>query len=206
MTAPKDNDNTGDSNAVSVESTALFGISDASLRLRQMSIRSAVAFPGKSGKTNYSDEWYTPPRIVSALGPFDLDPSAGPMNHAARNIRHPEECGLAVEWSGRVWLNPPYSNVHLWLAKFAEHGDGITLVNARPETQWFQRLVANAAAVHWLRGRIQFDMPEGPSKHPTVGSVLVAYGERNAAALLSSGLPGVVMRVESNIPNAGILP
>ena len=135
----------------SVESTALFGISDTSKRLRQMSIRSAVAFPGKSGKTNYSDEWYTPPRIVSALGPFDLDPSAGPMNHAARNIRHPEECGLSVEWSGRVWLNPPYSNVHEWLAKFVAHGDGITLVNARPETQWFQRLVANAAAVHWLR-------------------------------------------------------
>lgn len=59
MTAPKDNDSTVDSNAVSVESTALFGISDTSLRLRQMSIRSAVAFPGKSGKTNYSDECHT---------------------------------------------------------------------------------------------------------------------------------------------------
>ena len=58
----------------------------------------------------------------------------------------------------------------------------------------------------WLRGRIQFDMPSGPSKHPTVGSVLVAYGERNAAALLASGLPGVVMTVRHCTPNAGRQP
>lgn len=178
-----------------------FGISDSEKRLRQMSIRSSVVVPGKSGRANYSDEWYTPTRIVSALGPFDLDPCAGPMNHAKRNIRHPEACGLAAEWSGRVWLNPPYSNVPEWLAKFMAHGNGVALVNARPETRWFQRLVAHSAAVLWLRGRIQFDMPEGPSKHTTVGSVLVAYGDNNAAALLSSAIPGVVMTVRANIPN-----
>jgi hypothetical protein len=164
-----------------------------------MSIRSSVAVPGKSGKCNYSDEWYTPTRIVSALGPFDLDPSAGPMSHAARNIRAPMECGLSQDWAGRVWLNPPYSNVHEWLVKFIQHGDGIALVNARPETQWFQELAGKASAVLWLKGRIQFDMPEGPSKHPTVGSVLVAYGERNASALLSCGLPGVFMDVKAHI-------
>lgn len=179
-------------------------MTDTAKRLRQMANRSSTAnFTGKPGK-EYSDEWYTPPRIVNALGTFDLDPAAGPMNHAARNIRHPEECGLSAEWMGRVWLNPPYSNVHEWLTKFIAHGNGITLVNARPETQWFQRLAAEASAVHWLRGRIQFDMPAGPSKHPTVGSVLVAYGEANAAALLASGLPGIVMGVQSSISNSSL--
>ena len=43
-----------------VGSSALFGISDSEKRLRQMSIRSAVVVPGKSGRANYSDEWYTP--------------------------------------------------------------------------------------------------------------------------------------------------
>lgn len=178
-------------------------MTETAKRLRQMSIRSAVAFPGKSGRTNYTDEWYTPPRIVAALGPFDLDPCAGPMNHAARNLRR-EDDGLAQPWSGRVWLNPPYSNVHEWLTRFMDHGDGVALVNARPETQWFQRLCAKAHAVHWLRGRIQFNMPSGPSKHPTVGSVLVAYGERNAAALIASDLPGVVMTVRHCIPNNAV--
>lgn len=27
---------------------------------------------------NYSDEWYTPPEIIEALGEFDLDPCAAP--------------------------------------------------------------------------------------------------------------------------------
>ena len=156
-------------------------------------------FHGCNRRAAYSDEWYTPPEIVQALGPFDLDPCAGPMAHAARNLRR-EDDGLAHPWAGRVWLNPPYSNVYDWLAKMIEHGDGVALVNARPDTQWFQGAVRAAVAVLWLRGRVHFTRPSGVSANSTVGSVLVAYGERNAAALLASGLPGVVMTVRHCIP------
>lgn len=165
------------------------------LRLRQMRIRVTTALPGAGRSSNYSDEWYTPARIPASLGSFDLDPCAGPMQHAARNIRHPEECGLSVEWSGRVWLNPPYSNVEVWLAKLIAHNDGIALVNARPETHWFQGTVERAAAVLWLRGRVDFARPNGKAMHPPVGSVLVAFGERNARALERCHLHGVVMRI-----------
>jgi len=169
-------------------------------RAKQMALRSAVVFPGSNRPGAYSDEWYTPDDLVRALGPFDLDPCAGPKAHALRNVRRPD-CGLATEWRGRVWLNPPYSNVHEWLARFASHGDGVALVNARPETNWFQRLAAGAAAVMWLRGRVQFDKPDGTKSHTPVGQVLVAYGERNAAALIASELPGLVMTVRHCTPN-----
>src|SRR5690606_12697858 len=99
------------------------GTSSAANRLRQMAIRSSIVVKGAKRTGQYSDEWYTPPEIPQALGPFDLDPCAGPMNHAARNIRKPE-CGLSMKWTGRVWLNPPYSNVHDWLAKLIDHNDG----------------------------------------------------------------------------------
>lgn len=157
-----------------------------------MDHRSAMVVPGKSGKANYSDDWFTPPTIVQKLGHFDLDPCAGPMSHAIRNIRKPE-CGLAAVWDGRVWMNPPYSNIHDWLVKFIRHANGITLVNARPETVWFQNLVKGADGVLWIKGRVEFLMPEGPTKHPTVGSVLVAYGTANLEALKSSGIAGLVM-------------
>lgn len=177
-------------------------MTETAKRLRMMRIRGSTTMPGAGKSAHYSDEWYTPPEIVRALGPFDLDPCAGPMAHAARNLRR-EDDGLAQPWAGRVWLNPPYSNVHDWLAKMIAHGDGVALVNARPETQWFQGAVRAAVAVLWLRGRVDFKRPDGVATHPPVGSVLVAYGERNAAALLASGLPGVVMTVRHCTPNAG---
>lgn len=149
----------------------------------------------------YGDEFYTPPRIVQALGSFDLDPCAGPMKHAERNLCR-EDDGLSKPWEGRVWMNPPYSEIESWIERFIQHGNGIAFVNARPDTQWFQALAAKADAVLWLRGRVHCLRPEGVKQTTaTVGSVLVAYGERNAAALLASGLPGVVMTVRHCTPN-----
>ena len=116
-------------------------------------------FRNSKRKLPYSDEWYTPSEIPLALGSFDLDPCAGPSHHARRNIRRPKD-GLAAIWIGRVWLNPPYSNIHEWLDRLAAHGNGICLVNMRPETVWFQEMMAGASAVLWLRGRVRFIAPE----------------------------------------------
>lgn len=85
--------------------------------------------------------WLTPPHITNALGAFDLDPCAAPSPRpwptAARHIELPED-GLAADWDGRVWLNPPYSfAAWKWLAKLAEHGRGTALVFARTETAGF---------------------------------------------------------------------
>jgi hypothetical protein len=139
----------------------------------------------------YSDEWFTPPQIVKALGMFDIDPCAGPMDHARKNIRRPD-CGLSVKWNGRVWLNPPYSDVNLWLDKMIAHGNGIALVNARCETNWWQNTVRHCNAVLFVKGRINFTV-DGYTvkKRPTCGSCLVAFGEANALALKNSGIPGI---------------
>ena len=158
---------------------------------RQASISQGRCYRG-TAKRGYSDEFYTPARIPKALGRFDLDPCSGPSKHARRNLRRPKD-GLAIKWAGRVWLNPPYSRIEDWLLRFIKHGNGIALVNARPETVWFQTLAAGASALLFLRGRTKFETPDGPARNPPVGSVLVAYGKRNAAALRSSGLAGILV-------------
>jgi hypothetical protein len=79
-------------------------------RARAMSMVTQV-YNGHARREPYDDEWYTPPDLVKSLGSFDLDPCAGPMRHAKRNLRRK---GLSAAWRGRVWLNPPYSTVHLW--------------------------------------------------------------------------------------------
>jgi hypothetical protein len=157
---------------------ALSNPSLSELRSRQIEMRRGVLFHGGKRIGAYSDEWYTPERITRALGVFDLDPCAGPKSHAKRNVRRPA-CGLSIPWYGRVWLNPPYSNIHEWLSRFVVHGNGIALVNARTETIWFQRLASADDALLWLKGRVLFDKPDGTTGNPCVGSVLVSIGKHN---------------------------
>jgi hypothetical protein len=71
-----------------------------------------------------SDVWLTPPFILDALGPFDLDPCAAVAQPwaTAKRMLTVEDDGLAHEWDGRVWLNPPYGLVAArWLDRLARH-------------------------------------------------------------------------------------
>lgn len=145
-----------------------------------------------------TDEWFTPPEILDALGNFDLDPCGShrqPWSTASRTLTRFEN-GLDRTWKGRVWLNPPYGReAAQWLAKLAEHNNGIALIFARTETQmFFDSVWGRASAIMFLRGRIKFWsylngalMPADRSPAP---SVLIAYGSKNAEALRASGLDG----------------
>ena len=64
---------------------------------------------GGDGGTATTHDWLTPPEILEALGPFDMDPCASqfqPWRTAAQQFTI-EDDGLAREWQGRVWCNPP---------------------------------------------------------------------------------------------------
>ena len=95
-----------------------------------------------------TDEWLTPPQLLKALGPFDLDPCA-PVERpwpTARVHYTRSDDGLAQRWFGFVWLNPPYGQATgRWLERLHLHGDGLALVFARTETAWFQGA--------WMAGR-----------------------------------------------------
>jgi hypothetical protein len=109
------------------------------------------------------------------------------------------EDGLATEWEGRVWLNPPYSKEAVkWLRKLAEHGEGIALVFARTETSWFFETVwRKATAILFLEGRLHFHHADGTRAPANAGapSCLVAYGDVDAHRLETSGIPGYFVRI-----------
>jgi DNA N-6-adenine-methyltransferase (Dam) len=146
-----------------------------------------------------TDNWLTPPHILAALGPFDLDPCAPPewpsleWPHAQRWMSPPED-GLAEEWKGRVWLNPPYSREAVkWLCRLAAHGEGTALVFARTETEWFvSHIWGQASALLFLDGRVYFHRSDGSKADANAGapSVLAAYGTEDAVRLSRCGLPG----------------
>ncbi len=156
-----------------------------------------MAIGGHTTAIGEKDEWITPRWITDALGPFDLDPCAPiePPWQIAANAFSIIDNGLHKEWQGRVWLNPPYNRyqIEFWLAKLADHGDGVALVFARTETQFFFNQIWNRAdGLLFLEGRLYFHHVDGTIANANSGgpSVLVAYGEDNATQLKGCGLKG----------------
>lgn len=142
------------------------------------------------------DEWLTPPSLIEALGPFDLDPCAPvvrPWDTAARHYTI-EDDGLAQQWEGFVWMNPPYgTQTNHWLQRLAEHGNGVALIFARTETRmFFEHVWGKASAVLFLAGRLRFHYITGEKAAANSGapSCLVAYGTTAVERLRHSGLHG----------------
>jgi hypothetical protein len=142
------------------------------------------------------EEWLTPPEIVKALGPFDLDPCAPVVRPWPTATDHYTimDSGLLKPWRGLVWLNPPYGNETIrWMRRMKEHGNGIALIFARTETQTFFECIWGVAhACLWIRGRLTFYNVDGsrPKYSGGAPSVLVAYGQSAAGRLVQSGIDG----------------
>lgn len=146
------------------------------------------------GETN---DWLTPPSIIEALGPFDLDPAASLADpyRCAKNVYTVENNGLAQEWEGFVWLNPPYGpEAAPFLKKLAAHRQGIALIFARTETaSFFQNVWHGADGLFFLRGRLRFHRPDDtvPTANAGAPSVLVAYGDEAVRRLRDCNLDGI---------------
>ncbi len=94
-------------------------------------------------------------------------------------------------------MNPPFGKAAAaWLEKLASHGDGIALIPARTETRMFYSHVwPKADAVLFIEGRPHFHYATGKRAPFNSGApiCLIAYGQKNAQALVDSRL-GVVCR------------
>lgn len=144
-----------------------------------------------------TDVWLTPPAILDALGPFDLDPCAPPVQPwpTAGATYTEADDGLTQPWFGRVWLNPPYSRPLLgrFMRRMAEHDRGVALIFARTETaDFFGSVWDRASGLLFLRGRLRFYREDGTPGSDTAGapSVLCAYGADDAERLAFAGLDG----------------
>jgi ParB family chromosome partitioning protein len=130
-------------------------------------------------------DWLTPRYLLDALGKFDLDPCAAldqPSKTATRQYTILDD-GLTQVWRGRVWLNPPYGEqTERWLAKMAQHGNGIALVYARTETKmFFDHVWDRANGIFFLKGRLSFGkvdrITDGAATAP---SILISYDPKGS--------------------------
>lgn len=136
-------------------------------------------------------EWYTPPEYLDAarnvLGGFDTDPASSEIAQKrvqAKTFYTVDDDGLSKRWSGRVWMNPPYTAglVDKFLSKLLSHlelsevTDAIVLVNNATDTKWFQGACGAASCVCFPSGRIKFLDPEGNPGAPLQGQAIIYFG------------------------------
>lgn len=153
--------------------------------------REAVAKPHVSHNSG-ENEWYTPPQYIVAarevMGEIDLDPASSAVAQKvvqAERFFTKEDDGLQQEWSGRIWMNPPYSGdlVGKFAEKLAEAYDSnkvsaaVVLVNNATDSKWFQRLAASASAICFPKGRIRYlDSTGTPANSPLQGQAILYFG------------------------------
>jgi hypothetical protein len=133
------------------------------------------------------DDCYTPRWIFDAAGlVFDLDVCA-PVDPSgrtcpARRYLTPIEDGLTAPWDGLVWMNPPFSNLRVWVERFSSHGCGLGLFPmSRSESYWTGRLLRAADAMAIISS--DFIRPDGGVKRIAYALILAGCGERAAEAV-----------------------
>jgi ParB family chromosome partitioning protein len=146
------------------------------------------------GYNSGDNEWYTPPDLIEAarkvMGGIDLDPASSVIANKtvkAKKIYTAEDDGLSHKWSGRVWMNPPYAQPLITQFSVMAVGEfragritqACILVNNATETEWFQTIMTEAAAICFLKGRVKYLDPEGnPSGAPLQGQAVLYLGEK----------------------------
>lgn len=145
------------------------------------------------GADEDGDEWCTPREYVEAarsvMGGIDLDPAS---SHTAQETVDAlayytkQDDGLSKEWTGRVWLNPPYSFplVERFVDKaIQQHAAGkiasaVVLVNASTDGAWFHKLL-DRYPVCFTRGRISFYHPRREGQTNRVGQAFFYLGDNS---------------------------
>jgi phage N-6-adenine-methyltransferase len=111
-----------------------------------------------------SVEWPTDPAVFAHLHAefqFDLDPCATVESAKCARYFTRTNDGLAQEWLGRVFMNPPYGReIGKWMRKAWEASQSsaelvVCLVPARTDTAWWHDY-ANRGEIRFLRGRLRF--------------------------------------------------
>lgn len=135
-------------------------------------------------------EWATPPELFAKLDAefrFDLDPCATPDNAKCARYFTRGDDGLAREWRGRVFMNPPYRReIGAWMAKAWKSSQAtaelvVCLVPSRTDTAWWHEY-AMRGEVRYLPGRLRFG---GASNSAPFPSAVVVF--RNAALVTKPG-------------------
>ena len=137
-----------------------------------------------------NDEWRTPIAELNlvhrVLERIETDPCSTLLANQVVNAKQfytKEMNSLNKTWTGPVFLNPPYSRelIKLFADKMTQEHltrgvEGIMLVNASTDTEWFHKLMNVASAVCFNKGRIAFEGESGTKRGNPRGQAYFLFG------------------------------
>lgn len=113
------------------------------------------------------------------IGGFDIDVCANKENAKCSKFFSKEDDGLAQQWIGKCWMNPPYGKeIGRWMKKAYESSQQgatvVCLVPSRTDTKWWHDYAMNGK-ITFIKGRLKF----GDSKNsaPFPSAVVVFEGK-----------------------------
>lgn len=107
---------------------------------------------------------------------FTVDVCATPENAKCKSFYTKQDDGLSQNWSGNVWMNPPYGReIGLWMAKASEAAKAgatvVCLVPARTDTAWWHEHVIKHE-VRFIKGRLKFGGAKNSAPFPSAVVVM----------------------------------
>ena len=134
------------------------------------------------------EDWETPNVFFNKLNNkyhFSFDLASNDNNHKVSNYYTIKDDALSKPWhniSGNLWLNPPYGRqIKIWVKKAYEEsllkqsGHIILLIPARTDTSYWHDYIFGKAQIHFLRGRLKFEINGKPKDAAPFPSALVIY-------------------------------
>lgn len=110
-----------------------------------------------------SDHYSTPKDVYQALDKefnFDHDPCPlGGLN------------GLNSKWGNSNFVNPPYSDIKIWVAEcYGRYLKGLTVVMLIPsstDTKWWHEYVMKSKEIRFIKGRLKFGDAKNSAPFPS---------------------------------------
>jgi len=128
--------------------------------------------------------WATPKSYFDEVNEefnFTLDACAEEWNKKCDNYFSKEDDALSKDWTGNVWMNPPYGKeIPKFVKKAYEESQKnanvvVGLIPARTDTKWFHDWVVGKAEIRFIKGRIRFEHEKGAGGSPAFPSLLVIW-------------------------------
>lgn len=125
--------------------------------------------------TSKTCEWETPQAFFDALNSkyfFETDVYATAGNAKCAHYYTREQDGLAQEWSGVCWMNPPYGReIGKWVRKAYESSmrgaTVVCLLPARTDTAWWHDFCLPHGKITYVRGRLRFGGAKDSAPFPS---------------------------------------